>query len=138
MPMLLTFIFTKWVRKEHGTIKVVFDNDGKEDDLDLHYVFVVAGRFEWRSSQGDGGVPRRSALPRLREAAMREAGARAGRRSQTKRAAPRRGALRSLHAASEPDLWALSNATITACIVPMVSGLDWVGLDGSGAAVGVN
>ncbi len=41
--------------------------------------------------------------------------------------------------ASEPDLWALSNATSSACIVPMVSGLDWVGLGGSAAAVvGVN
>ena len=43
-----------------------------------------------------------------------------------------------LPVASEPDLWALSYATSSACIVNMVSGLDWVGLGGSAAAVGVN
>ena len=32
MPMLLTFKFTQWLRKEHRTVKVVFDYDGKEDD----------------------------------------------------------------------------------------------------------
>ena len=44
----------------------------------------------------------------------------------------------ALPAASEPDLWALSYATSSTCIVNMVSGLDWVGLGGSAAAVGVN
>lgn len=79
MPMLLTFKFTQWLRKEHRTVKVVFDYDGKEDDLDLHYVFAVGGKFEWRPGELDGRVPRRSALPRLREAAMREVGSRAER-----------------------------------------------------------
>ena len=43
-----------------------------------------------------------------------------------------------LRVASEPDLWALSYATSSACIVPMVSGLDWGGLGGSAGAVGVD
>ena len=68
MPMLLTFKFTQWLRKEHRTVKVIFDYDGKEEDLDLHYVFAVGGRFEWRPGELDGRMPRRSALPRLESA----------------------------------------------------------------------